>query len=112
MTEGLDQEPALWPEEAPEPAPPVHAGMPVPPAAAEPAAGRTEPREHWPPLDWQRRHCGSHWCRCSHDSGCEFGWIDTGHDRVVPCPQCQPDKIQRHDETRPMWLARLRRARR
>jgi len=105
MTDLFGQEPAQEPETAPEPAPGASAGTGTP----ERPAGRSQSRaELFPPLDLQRRHCGDHYCRCTHDNGCEFGWIDTGSSSVEPCPICRPGKIRQIDETRPQWLARLR----
>jgi hypothetical protein len=100
----------LWQDETGPPPVPggLEEGQSVPPPVTAP--GR-RPVVSWPPLDYQRRHCRRPGCRCSHDNGCEFGWVDTGDSTVVPCPSCRPEQIQTHIEDRDHWLARLRRRR-
>lgn len=100
---------ALWDPDPP--SPPAEGGSDT----SDEVRPQFAPLTRWqgfPEVDAQRRHCGLPWCRCTHDAGCEFGWVDTGLASVRPCPTCRPDKAAHHHETRAQWLARLRKARR
>lgn len=66
-------------------------------AANKVAADAVEEWREVHPTDWapvrKGRHCGREACRCTHDQGCEGGWIEAlpdahGNDQVLPCQQC------------------------
>ena len=100
----------LWPEQ-PVQDDPGRAAAPSPdpadrPHSDQPAVDNRTLADDLP-FDLQRRHCRQPGCRCTHDQGCEFGWIDTGR-TTRPCPTCYPFKQPLPGETPDAWQARLR----